>query len=53
MIVEILATVVPIITGFGIFCLRVEHRLTKLETKVDTLLNHNGINPKENKVKKK
>ena len=47
MIIEIISTVIPIFSGFAIFALRIEHRLTKVETKVDTLLNHNGVNPKD------
>lgn len=46
MIVEILVVAIPIVGGVIFFTLRVEHRLTRLETKLDTLLKNNGIDPK-------
>lgn len=35
------------------YMVRTEHRLTRLETKMDMLLDHNGINPKDSLKKGK
>jgi len=46
----LLVTIPTALTIFGsliVFLIRTEHRLTKIETKVDLLLNHNGIKPKK------
>jgi hypothetical protein len=38
------------LAGIGVaFLLRNEHRLTKIETKVDLILHHLGLNPGEKK----
>jgi len=46
-VIPILAVAIPTIGGFVVHTLRVEHRLTRLETKVDTVLEKNGIDPKK------
>ena len=46
MIGEIIGITVPVVGAAVFFALRVEHRLTRLETKLDSLLNKNGIDPK-------
>lgn len=41
----IVGCAVGIVLAFAGFCVKIEHRMTKVETKLDLLLKHNGIKP--------
>jgi len=48
-IVAFAGVIVAVFVPMGI---RFEHRITRVETKLDSLLDHNGINPKDCDKKK-
>jgi hypothetical protein len=47
MIEVVIGSAVGVILAFAGFCVKIEHRITKVETKLDLLLNHNGISSKQ------
>lgn len=51
--IEILAFAGVIMAVFVPMGIRFEHRITRVEDKLDSLLDHNGIDPSECSSKKK
>jgi hypothetical protein len=53
MLEALLGSGIAVLGAWIAYMVRTEHRLTRLETKMDMLLNHNNIDPKSCQTKKR